>query len=362
MKRVPALHSLALTGVVLLSVGTFTPALAQFVVPAKSGMVDYVEGEASIDGQRIPTPLVADFPYVKQDQRLSTAEGRVEVLMNPGLFMRLGENGAFRMVNSDFDDTRVELESGSAVVQRAEVTKDNNFALAWKNSTAAIMKAGDYRFDTDPARIRVFSGLARVQVAGGDPVEITSGKMLLLDGNATVQKFDKDDTDALDRWSSRRGGLLAAANASAARDCSGFVSGYISRTGSSPCRGNWRWNPYYSLWTYIPFGRVTCDVWAGYCYYNPAAIWGDVYQPRIYNGGSNPSQGGGGGAAYPGAPGSATGVADRQTMSAPAMSSRGADTMPSGRMSGAPGAAAGGSAPPAAPAAPAAAPAGGRAQ
>jgi hypothetical protein len=340
-----------------------SPLFAQSVVPAKSGMVDYVEGEASVEGRKLPSPILADFPYVKQDEHLRTAEGRVEVLMNPGLFMRLGENGAFRMVNSDFDDTRVELESGSAVVQRAEVTKDNNFTLAWKNSTATIMKAGDYRFDTDPARIRVFSGLARVQVAGGDPVEVASGKMLLLDGNATVQKFDKDDTDSLDRWSTRRGGLLAAANASAARDCSGYVSGYISQTSTSPCQGNWRWNPYYSLWTYIPFGRVICDMWAGYCYYNPAAVWGAVYQPRIYNGRMNPGLGGGGGgAAYPGAPRGATGVADRQTMSAPAMSSRGADTMPSGRMSGAPGAAAGAAAGGAARAAPAAAPAGGRAQ
>ena len=119
----------------------------------------------------------------------------------------------------------------------------------------AISKAGFYHFYAQPAAVKVFSGEARVQMAD-QSIEVSAGKMLQFDGgNASVQKFDKESTDALDNWSGRRGELVSTANASAARNCGngGYTnlrmcnlaqgvpaSGYVS---SAPCQGNWNWNP-----------------------------------------------------------------------------------------------------------------------
>jgi hypothetical protein len=276
------------------------------VTPSKSGMVSYIQGAVYIDDTLIPDPIVAQFPYMKEGGNLRTAEGRAEVVMNPGLMMRVGENSTLRMITNRFIDTRVELMQGAATVQLVEAEKDNSFTLVDKDATVSISKAGFYHFYAEPAGIKVFSGEARVQV-GEQNFEVPAGKMLQFNGGtASVQKFDKEDTDALDRWSGRRGELVSAANASAARDCGnsggyttprpyGFAqgvqgNGYLSNT---PCQGNWNWNPYYSMWTYVPFMNRYCDPMWGYCYYNPMGVWNYYYQPRpIYNfqnGGGTPT-------------------------------------------------------------------------
>jgi hypothetical protein len=259
-------------------------------------MVSYIQGAVYVDDKLVPDPIVAQFPYMKEGGNLRTTEGRAEVVMNPGLMTRVGENSTLRMVTNRFIDTRVELMQGAATVQLLEAEKDNSFTLVCKDATVAISKAGFYHFYAEPAAIKVFSGEAHVQM-GGQNIEVPAGKMLQFDGgDASVRKFDKEDTDALDRWSGRRGELVSAANASAARNCGngsttlgprGFAqgipgSGYISN--NAPCQGNWNWNPYYGMWTYITFANRYCDPFWGYCYYNPMGAWNYYYQPRpIYN-------------------------------------------------------------------------------
>jgi hypothetical protein len=279
--------------------GALAPASGQTgsvapVTPSKSGMVSYIQGAVYNDDTLVPDPIVAQFPYIKEGGNLRTAEGRAEVVMNPGVMVRVGENSALRMITNRFIDTRVELTQGAATVQLVESEKDNSFTLVCKDATVAISKAGFYHFYAQPAAVKVFSGEARVQM-GDQTIQVSAGKMLQFDGgNASVQKFDKESTDALDNWSGRRGELVSAANASAARNCGnsgygtgtlppyGFAQGvpgsnYISNT---PCQGNWNWNPYYSMWTYIPFMNRYCDPFWGYCYYNPMGAWNYYYQPR----------------------------------------------------------------------------------
>ena len=302
---------LALLALAILAVWA-VPATAQPVVSAKSGMVSYVMGTVYLDGQQMDD-VVAQFPYMKENGTLRTTEGRAEVMMNPGMFLRLGENSELRMITNRFIDTRVELVKGSAVVQFVTeftgVQKDNHFTLVLKDATVDIAKPGDYRFDVDPARIKVFAGLANVQV-GKETTAVTGGKMLNLGaGTASVEKFDTKETDALDRWSGQRGQLNAQAAASSARQvndqydprdpCYGYSysRSYAVPVGQNPCVGTWRYNPWYGLWTYIPFGRVYCDPMWGYCYYNPRDVMGAYYRPPvIWN--PSPSYGGGGMGGY----------------------------------------------------------------
>src|ERR1039458_9299808 len=340
-------------------VGAVAPASGQVgsvapVTPSKSGMVSYIQGAVYADDTLIPDPIVAQFPYMKEGGNLRTAEGRAEVVMNPGLMMRVGENSTLRMITNRFIDTRVELTQGAVTVQLVEVAKDNGFTLVCKDATVVISKAGFYHFYAEPAGIKVFSGEARVQI-GDQNIEVFAGKMLEFDGgHASVQKFDKEQTDALDNWSGRRGELVSAANVSAARNCGnngyttlspyGFAqgvpgSGYVSNT---PCQGNWNWNPYYSMWTYIPFMNRYCDPMWGYCYYNPMGAWNYYYQPRpIYtNPGlpgsptatrTGPTTGGGG---------TGLGPAARAAASAPAFGG-GSSRAATGGMTGGGGASAG---------------------
>ena len=206
------------------------PALAQPVISAKSGVISYVEGKVYL-GDQIVEPSPTRFPDVKENAVVRTAEGRAEVLLTPGVVLRLGENSSFKMLTNRLIDTRLNLLTGSAVVEADEIAKDTNVTLVCKDGTVSLDKKGLYRFDTAPARIKVFDGLASVQVAGQN-ILVAAGKMLSLGGEvASVEKFDKEDTDSLDNWSKRRGELVAMANVSAAKQVhdSGCAASRLSR-------------------------------------------------------------------------------------------------------------------------------------
>jgi len=71
------------------------PALAQPVISAKSGLISYVEGKVYLSDQ-IVEPSPTHFADVKENAVVRTAEGRAEVLLTPGVVLRLGENSSSR--------------------------------------------------------------------------------------------------------------------------------------------------------------------------------------------------------------------------------------------------------------------------
>src|SRR5579862_1047076 len=101
-----------LTGsAVLVGLSSFA-ALAQSVISAKSGLIHYAEGRVLLDGQPVEQHL-GTFPDIKEKAELRTEEGRAEVLLTPGVVLRVGESSAIRMVTNRLIDTRVEFLSGS---------------------------------------------------------------------------------------------------------------------------------------------------------------------------------------------------------------------------------------------------------
>jgi hypothetical protein len=266
------------------------PAMAQPVISAKSGLISYVEGKVYL-GDQIVEPSPTHFPDVKENAVVRTAEGRAEVLLTPGVVLRLGENSSFKMLTNRLIDTRLELLTGSAVVEADDIAKDTNVTLVCKDGTVSLSKKGLYRVDTAPARLKVFEGLASAQVAGQN-FEVASGKMLGLGGAiASVEKFDREDTDSLDNWSRRRGELVAMANVSAAKQvhdsgCAGYSGlSFVTPTSttsqqpclSDPCAPGWRYNPWYGMITYIPCGNAWSPY--GYRYWSPQTVSRAYYVP-----------------------------------------------------------------------------------
>jgi hypothetical protein len=99
------------------------------------------------------------------------------------------------------------------------------------------------------------------------------------------EKFDPKTGDSLYRWAKHRSEAIAVANISAARNAGSAFAG---------SNGSWYYNPYYSMYTYLPGGRgMLCDPFSTLiCYYNPISIYNYFYPPvRTYNG----YNGGGGG-------------------------------------------------------------------
>ena len=203
------------------------------------------------------------------------------------------------MLTNRLIDTRVELLTGTHIVEVAEIQKDNNLTLVAKDATVVITKRGLYRFDVDQSKIKVFEGVLGVTVNGQSTL-VGAGKMMDT-ATASVDKFDKEDTDALDHWARRRAELIAMANASSAKQvhdygCSPTTNFAAINNGvglGSPCYNpcnSWRYNTWYGLITYIPCGANIYSPY-GYRYWSPYNVMRAYYTPPapIYN------RGGGGG-------------------------------------------------------------------
>jgi hypothetical protein len=240
-------------------------ASAQPVISAKSGVVAYQEGQVALDNQPLEASIT-HFAEVKENSILETEQGRAEILLNPGVVLRLGENSSLRMIANRLIDTRVELLKGSAVVDAMQVDKDTNVTVVVASGAVTLPKAGIYRFDTEPARVKVFKGSANVEV-GGEFVPVVAGKMLLLaEPSVKAEKFDTEDTDGLDRWSHRRSEYMAMANVSAARQS--LLSGSSFYPFAGGCMPSWNFNMWYGMPTYVPCSGMFMDPY-GFPYYSP---------------------------------------------------------------------------------------------
>jgi len=125
-------------------------------------------------------------------------------------------------------------------------------------------------------------------------VSVSAGRMLTLSGGvAATVKFNVEDTDSFDRWSKRRGELLADANVSAAKQARGYP-GVGIYAGINPCNGGvgygpygpfarswgtWDYNPYYGLGTYIPCQGSVMSPY-GFNYWSPMAVYGAFFSPN----------------------------------------------------------------------------------
>lgn len=245
---------------------------AQHVISARSGLVHYAEGKVTVAGVAVPEKsFVGDFPEIKEGQELRTELGRAEVLLSPGVFLRVAEKSAVRMVSNKLENTRLELLAGTALLEVGDLERDQELAVQIGATGVEFPKRGLYRLDFDPARIRVFDGSA-VALNGGQTVTIREGRQAVLAGVITPEKFGKD-TDAFHRWAARRSGYISMANLTAAKRV---------RDNDTPWRASsWVYNPYFGSFTYLPF-RGTYQNPFGFAYYSPYSIEQVYYRPPVY--------------------------------------------------------------------------------
>ena len=249
-------------------------AWGQNAISARSGMVNHVEGQVFIEGTAID-PKFGQFPQVSNDETLSTQEGRAEVLLTPGVFLRLAENSSFKMLSNRLSDTAIEVASGSAMVEVDELLKDNAIAVHFKGGTASLVKQGLYRFDEDLARMRVYDGEAHVSL-GEQNLTAKKGKQVALGDSLVASNFDTKVTDPFYRWASRRAEYISTANISSARTAgaNGLLSSY----------GGWAWNPWFGMYTFLPGVGYGYSPF-GWNFYSPATV-GYLYYPWLYGGGN----------------------------------------------------------------------------
>jgi hypothetical protein len=264
-------------------------AYAQSVISAHSGVLHHSEGAVFLGDQPVDQKY-GTFPDIKEKQVMRTEAGRAEVLLTPGVFLRIGENTSFKMISNRLIDTRVDLLGGEAVVESDDPMKENAVTIVYKQFQVHVKKSSVLEFQTNPEQLRVFHGEAEVELSGQVSV-VKAGHLMPFTGAMASEKFDVREGDALANWSKRRSEYVATANLSAAKS--------LRDSGTSWNSSGWYYNPYYSMFTYIPMNGVYMNPY-GYSFWSPFSVY-RAYYPRTYyygNGNSNANSGFGGNRGY----------------------------------------------------------------
>ena len=259
---------------------------------AVPGTVNYFEGQASIADQPLANDAMGKTALAP-GQTLNTETGKVEILLTPGVFLRVGDNSSVTMVAASMENTEVTLLKGHAIVEVDQIFPQNDLRVGEGDASARILKPGLYDFDLQQNQMRVFDGEANVNIAGHD-VKLKADRELAVASGATdkTQKFDKKaETGDLYRWSSLRSDYEAEANVNAAHIVyagwgpywgAGYWGAGFYGPGWGPGWGGWYWDPWFSAYTFLPVGGIFYSPF-GWGFYSPGLVFrapfvvGNVY-------------------------------------------------------------------------------------
>lgn len=261
------------------------PIFAQNAISTRAGLVNVADGEVFLAGKAVQ-PKPSEIVQISAGSLLSTGEGRAEILLTPGSFLRMPDQSAFTLDRTNLEDVCLTLTEGTILIEVAELLEGNSITVRLKDAEARLAKTGLYRFTADPLGIRVYEGEAVVKTPAGEQ-KLKKSRQLTASANGwEIGKFDTDETDGLHRWSRRRSEYVAMANRSSARTASSFAGAWGGRS------SGWLYNPFFGTMTFIPM-YATAGSPFGFSYYTPFTVY-RAYQP-VYGGGGGSGASAGGG-------------------------------------------------------------------
>ncbi len=235
------------------------------------GTLNYVQGSADVNGSPISNKSVGSV-QLKAGQELTTGAGKAEVLLTPGIFLRVGSNSAVKMISPALEHTQVELEHGELGVEVDQIFKQNMIQIMDNGVTTQLIKTGYYEFSSQPPEAKVFDGQAEVQVGQGKWKKVKGHHELALAEGARekTESFNSHPAnDDLYNWSKLRSQYLAEANNQIAGE-------YAYEPGFNP---GWYWDPY--MWDYTYLGGGPFFSPFGWGFYP----WGGLYGGLGFYGG-----------------------------------------------------------------------------
>ena len=234
---------------------------------AVPGTLNYVEGQASIENQALD-PKDVGTADLENGQVLETGNGKAEILLTPGVYLRLGDNSSVKMISNSLTNTEVRVHHGEAMVEVDELYHENNLRISQPGADTKLVKTGLYDFDASNGDVRVFDGKAVVTADDHDTTVKKNHQLKLSGATQKAASFNKHEVtknDDLYRWSSLRSEYLSEANVNAAQMY--YANGWYGPGWWGP---GWYWDPWFSGFTFLPGSGF---------FYNPFG-WG-FYSPLM---------------------------------------------------------------------------------
>src|ERR1044072_9316423 len=230
----------------------------KFVISAKAGGINAITGGANVSsrGESGWQQLMVTDDLNSGDHVRTDSDGRVEVLLNPGAYLRLGGNSEIELVDNSLANLEVRLLRGTAIVEATGADGlELNIGISTPHTRLAIVRQGLYRLNVIPEDL--------------SELIVRKGSVILSD---THKK--KDDVEV---WSKDRAKALAQANQK--------LTNRIITTAFSSFRdpfrdtffpfdsralGLWFFNPRFGCYTFLPF------------YLGLGSPYGSIYSSALY--------------------------------------------------------------------------------
>ena len=185
-------------------------AAAQTVVSVNSGVVNYFEGSVLIDNAKLEQKF-GTFPMLHIGSILKTEEGRAEVLLTPGIVLRLDHHSSIRMLTNLLTDTKIEFLEGSAILDSSGAESVKNLLVKYRTSEIRFTQPGAYRIDAEPAMLRVYSGGTEI-ANQSNKTAIDSSHLFFFDAGLDTPNYGNDNDDEFYQWAQDRNGAITADN------------------------------------------------------------------------------------------------------------------------------------------------------
>ncbi|MGQ9895949.1 MAG: FecR domain-containing protein, partial [Acidobacteriota bacterium] len=265
----------------------------QLVVSAKAGTINFIEGTVTSCRAKSPGAWrgVSLGDRLKTGDRLRTSsDGRAELLLNPGSYLRLDQDAEIILTNPNLDALTIEIISGRALF---EVTGTDGTELFLRiitpNGKVNIVRNGLYRV-TVPQEgsptVAVIKGRITVEQSGRT-LPVKDKQIVTLDATAVATaKLDKKDRDPFDEWSRNRAKTLRDANARLRdRDVLTAFNGWRQNGaygfGFAPFFGLWLFDARLGSYTFFPFYGYWNSPY-GFVYGTSWGLPWDMYRPTLY--------------------------------------------------------------------------------
>src|SRR5215470_7596892 len=242
------------------------PATTQFLVSTKAGLVNYVQGAATVKAATA----------VPAGQIIQTgAGGAVEILLNPGSYLRMGEDSRVVLDRVELYDIAARILGGSMIVEANGFSKETPLKVTSGDLKMEIIKDGIYLFAD--GKVVVVDGRIRDASNGllyGKGYEISN------DQGYRARKV-KTFTTALELWSQKRDAAISNANLNVSRSLR-----QVPNLPIGSLLDVWLWYPAFGSFIYMPGARYRSPY--GYRYQTA----GEIYSPGPSLGGSGGRSGG----------------------------------------------------------------------
>ncbi len=273
--------------------------ISQQFISARSGLVNYLDGNPKVYRGLKETKTLSVKDQLRSGDQIRLGETElIEILLNPGSYLRIAGKAQLEVFRTSFDDMQFGVTQGMAII---ELGVFNRKVHALQVSTPAgevrILEQGLYRFEVLSPQQVYFSIDKRQALWVKDKKELAtlkSGKRFSLGTstgrNLQYAKLDKNQLDDFDLWSKRRAEFLVAANSR----LSSWGTEMAHLNYGSRFLGGWAYNPFYNCYTFVPFSGSFFSPY-GFAYRN--YYWG--YEPYYGRSGGGYYGGGGSGSSVP---------------------------------------------------------------